>query len=554
MRFAADKSLFDQILNAIFSRKLLIAAIFALVVISGMIATFLITPKYEATMSILVSRDRVDAKISPSEKLPDIIQSDISDEEFNSELELIKSGEVIAGVVKELDLTKNQAPKSDSWLGDLRVKIKARLYDWSGRGASETTENAANEESQNENFTIEKTVNRVAGNLDVVPIKKSRIIKINYTDTDPLRAKKTLETLYRKYVELHVSLSEKREAGQVFNEQSDAFNRKLKSSTNQLKKFDSENNISGAEIGVQRELLLKQLYETQSQLSATQTEIGETERRITDLQAKVNAQPEQIQTGSVSKYVSALDGMKQELTQLEQQRTQLLQKYLPNSRPVRDNEARIKQLKKSIAEETANPPQEKSYALNDLRRRLETDLSNAQTSLVALREREKKLLPIVARLREQSAQLNTKSIERASIEREKNINEEAYLLYQKKSRENEISQVLNKEQVMNFGIVDPPRTDGEQKNPKPLLNLLVLIFVGAGAGLASAIVLDKFASGCHDYDLIGSAHEIEQRWDLPVLASIPVIEVPKNAKVISIPKRALLPPLVAKETRKNNRS
>ena len=546
MQFPTDKSLFEQILGAVSNRKLLILSVFLLVVVSGMTATLLITPKYEASMSILVTRDRVDPQISPSERPSDVSQKAISDEEFNSELELIKSSEVILGAVKELNLINNQAPKSDTWFSSFRIKIKAMLYDFTPRVSAKTeeTEDSTSRKSTGEDFTLEKTVNRVAGNLDVVPIKKSRVIKVNYKDTDPIRAKKTLEEIYRKYVELHVQLSEKRQAGEIFNEQTNAFNRKLKSSTNTLKNFDAQNEVSGTEIGIQRELLLKQLFETQSQLGSTQREIVETEHRITDLQAKVNAQPERIQTGSVSKYVSALDGMKAELIQLEQQRTQLLQKYKPNSRPVFENEGRIGQLKKSIAEETANPPQEKSFALNDLRRSLVTDLFNAQTSLVALKEREKKLLPLVAKLRSQSASLNSRSIERESLERAKNVNEEAYLLYQKKARENEISQVLNKEQVVNFALVDLPRTDGEPKNPKPLLNLLILIFVGSTAGFASAIVLEKLATADKEYDFVNSALEIEERWDLPVLATISESELPKSTKVVSTRKRSLLLPTV----------
>ena len=554
MRVSTDKSLFEQIRRAISRRKLLIASVFALVVFSGMTATFLITPKYEAAMSILVSRDRVDPRISPSEKTLENAPTSISDEEFNSELELIQSGEVIAGAVRELDLINNQTPKNDTWVSELRTKIKAMFGNFTPRVSAKTEDakNSASEKSAADDFAIEKTVNRIAGNLEVVPVKKSRIIKINYTDTDPLRAKNTLEEIYRQYVELHVQLSEKRQAGDLFNEQTDAFNRKLKSSTDVLKNFDVQNEVSGAQIGVQRELLLRQFYETQTQLGATQTEMVETEHRISDLQAKVNAQPEQLQTGSVTKYVLAIDRMKEELAQLEQQKTQLLQKYQPNSRPVRESEGRIVQLKKSIAEETANPPQEKSFALNDLRRKLIADLYAAQTSLVALKEREKKLSPLVTKLRGQTASLNSRSIERESLERARNVNEEAYLLYQKKARESEISQVLNKEQVVNFAVVDAPSTDGEATNPKPLMNLIVLILVGLTAGLTSAICLEKLSSADDDDELTVSAHEIEGRWNLPILATISVDEPEKRTRIIALPDRLLLLP-AGREERKNNR-
>lgn len=529
-----------RILHSLYKRKLLMFSIFLLVVATGMAATFLITPKYEATMSLLVSRGRIDPQITSSDRSVDVIQTAISDEEFNSELELFKSLEVVTSVVKELDLANDQEPKKDTSLSGWRSSVKNSVYDlMAGESAVSTTGGA----DRTLDLKLEKTVNRVASNLEVVPIKDSRVIKVTYTDTDPLRAKNTLEAVYRRFVELHVELNERPEAGQVFTEQTGKFNQQLKESTNSLKDFDSENGVIGADIATQQGLLQKQLSDTQSQANAARTQLGETTKRIASLQSKIAAEPEQVQTGWVSKYVPAVDQMKEELSKLEQQRTQLLQKYQPNSRFVRENQERIDQLKRTLAAETANPPQERSYALNELRRRLEAELHDAQTSLAALKEREKTLAEQASKLSAQVAFLNSKSIERTGLERKRNVNEEAYLLYQKKSRENEIGQVLNKQQIMNFAVVDPPRTDGEQKTPKPLLNFLVLMGVGMMAGLAGAVIFDRVAGGGDDYDLIYAPHEIEGRLNLPLLASIPQMQLSKLVEIRSAQRRRSLPPL-----------
>ncbi len=201
-----------------------------------------------------------------------------------------------------------------------------------------------------------------------------------------------------------------------------------------------------------------------------------------------------------------------------------MQKYQPNSRFVRENQERIDQLKKTLAAETANPPQERTFALNDLRRRLESQLVDAQTKLASLKDREKTLSGQASKLLTDVEFLNTKSIERTSIERKRNISEEAYLLYQKKARENEIGQVLNKEQIMNFVVVDPPRTDGEQKNPKPVLNLVVLLAVGSMAAFAGSIAYERLTGREADPETIISALEFERRFDIPVLASISHID------------------------------
>lgn len=518
----------NRLAEAFAGRKLLMISVFILVVVTGMFTTFLITPNYEATMSILVSRDRIDPQISAAEKNGEITQTTISDEEFNSELEMVKSLHVIKEVVTELDLVNDNKPKEDTWLSQTRGRIKSNIYDFMKRVTSRASEEPTGSIAGSDTFAIEKSVNRVESRLNVVPIKKSRIIKVSYLDTDPVRAKRTLEKIYEKYVELHVRINDKTEADQVFQEQTERFNQNLTATTNSLKQFDTQNGVTGTEIGTQRELILKQLYDAQAQASATQTEIAETEQKISALKEKIESMPEQIQTSSVSKYVGALDGMKEELVKLEQQRTEFLQKYKPGSRFVREIEERIQALKTGIAKETSNPPQEKSYALNDLRRRLEGDLNAATTSLSGLRKREKSLTAQASKLNGDIVALNTRSIERDDLSRKRTVNEEAYLLYQKKRRESEISHLLSKEQVMNFSVVDPPRTDGEQKNPKPLLNLIALIGVGGFAGLGSALLFNRARAGGDDRFV--TALDLERRFGLPILATIPVIKEPRSAR------------------------
>jgi uncharacterized protein involved in exopolysaccharide biosynthesis len=508
-----------------------------MVVITGMAATFLITPKYEATMSILVSKGKVDPQITAADKNVEITQTAVNDAEFNSELELFKSLDVITSVVKDLDLVKDRKPKEDTSLSKWRGRIKASFY---GLITTNSPDGERPSESKDDlNLALERTVNLVAGNLEVVPVKKSRVIKITYTDTDPNRAKKTLDAIYHRFVDLHVELNE-RGTTQVFDEQTGKFSQKLNAATDKLKNFDTQNGVIGADINTQQGLLQRQLSDTQTQISATKTQVGETEKRIASLKSKIAAEPQQIQTGWVSKYVPAMDKIKEELIQLEQQRTQLLQKYQPNSRFVRENQERIDQLKRTLAAETANPPQERSYALNELRRKLEAELHDAQTSLAALKEREKTLVGQATKLSGEVAFLNTKSIERTGLERQRSLNEEAYLLYEKKSRENEVGQVLNRERIMDFAVVDPPRTDGEQKNPKPLLNLLVLIGVGTMAAFAGAVTLEKFSAKGYDNDLVRAPHEIEGRLNIPLLAAIPTIHISELAGMQNASNRRAL--------------
>ncbi len=513
-----QNSFINQIFQSVFSHKLLIAGIFVSVIISGMLITFLITPKYEASMSIMISHEKVDNQVTPGDAGAGMVLAGISDEEFNSELEFLRSNEVISGAVRELSDVKYTPPVETGLIAKFRKTVKGKFNEWFGKKKEIIDPKTLSAEEQKK--SLEAEVERVAANLEVVPAKKSRVIKVTYKDVDAVRARLILENIYKKYAELHIQLADNPQVTEVFNKQTENYSAKLNGATEAIKKFDTKNGISGSEIGVQRELLLKQYYETQSQLSQTRTEITETTQRMTAFQKQIDEQPEQIQTGSVTKYVGAIDQMKSELMKLQQERTQLMQKYQPNSRFVRDINERIAQVQKSLDAEQKAPPQEKSYAVNDLKRRLMSDLYNAKSSLAALKQRETNLAGTMEKYRTDIQSMNSKSIEREKLERNATLNEEAYVLYQKKARESEIGQTLQKHKLLNFALIDPPFAGSTAVNPKPLLNFIALSAVGIFVGIFCAIFVDKASEELVN-DLILNQHQFESRYDIPILAVVP---------------------------------
>lgn len=512
-----QNSFIFQALQAIFSHKLLVLGIALLVVISGMFVTFLITPKYEASMAIMVSREKVENQITPGEAGAGMVLPGISDEEFNSELELLKSNEVISGAVREIFNIKYSPSPESGLAAKFRKTVKGKINEWTGKKEEQVDFKTLSEADFKK--ILEAETDRVASNLEVVPAKKSRVIRVNYRDIDPIRAKLILENIYKKYTELRMQIAEKPQVAEVFNKQSKDFGAKLNSSTEAIKQFDSKNGISGSEIRVQRELLLKQYYDSQSQLNQTKTEINELNQKILTFQKQIDEQPEQIQTGSVTKYVAALDQMKSELMKLQQERMQLMQKYQPTSRIVKEINERIEQVQKNIEAEQKTPPQEKSYAVNDLKRRLISDLYNAKSAVPALRQREITLTSTMEKYRLEIEAMNLKSIERERLERNATLNEEAYVLYQKKARESEIGQTLQQNKLLNFTLIDPPFAGSNQVNPKPLLNFIALLAVGLFVGFFCAIFAEK-ASAQMENDLILDQYELESRYGIPVLAVV----------------------------------
>jgi uncharacterized protein involved in exopolysaccharide biosynthesis len=61
-----------DLLRVLYSRRLLLCAIFFAIVSAGMIVTLLLPPTYQSTMKVLVARDRIDPQVTPAERSADL--------------------------------------------------------------------------------------------------------------------------------------------------------------------------------------------------------------------------------------------------------------------------------------------------------------------------------------------------------------------------------------------------------------------------------------------------------------------------------------------------
>jgi len=460
-----------DLFRALYSRRFLLCGLFFTIVGGGMIVTFLLPPTYESTMKILVARDRIDPQVTPADKSSDVLRGDFTAEEFNSEMEILQSRTVIESVVRQLGLDKQDAP---GWLARLITRLGDLYRSFHHQAAPDATERA---------------VRRLTERLEVFSIKNSRIIKVTYRDRNPERTAQVLNELYRQYGEHHLRLRQNSRAANVFHEQSEAFSQRLAEATEALKHFDAQNGVAANT--AQRNLLLEQFHKVQADLDKARTEIRESERRIAALKTQLESQPERIESEARTKYVSARDKMKDEILMLDLQRTQLLQKYQPNHRLVKDVEERLTQARELLAREEQSPPQEHTTVLNDVHRRLTNELLTAQANLTTLGEREQSLAALADQYKRLVARFDIKSIERVDLERERAVNEEAYLLYHKKAQETDIVNALNQERVVNFSLAEAPSVNRRPVSPKPLINFAVLVVVGLMAAVAVVVFRER---------------------------------------------------------------
>src|SRR6202790_831189 len=313
--------------------------------------------KYEAKMKVLVRRGRANAPMTAEENAPlDLTRMVITEEELNSEAELLRDDEVLRRVVQETGLGGRD------WLHFLRM----------GEGNAER---------------IERAGRRLAAKLEVEPVKKTTLITVRYAADDPQTAAKVLQSVEKAYLEKHMEVHRPNGGHRFFEQQTTESRRQLEETKRKLLDFTATRGaVAAAE---QRDLALQKLSEVDASYRQTRIDLTETQQRVWELETQLEKLPErtttQIRTADNPELLKAL---KSSLLDLQLKRTQLLTKFEPSHRLVQEAEQQITQAEATITSENALPVRDEVTDKNAHFEWAKSQLQAAQAQLRALKPRE----------------------------------------------------------------------------------------------------------------------------------------------------------------------
>src|ERR1700690_862087 len=75
----------------------------------ALLSALVLPPSYRAETKILVKKERVDPVVSPEQSAPMVLKDSVSEEELNSEVELMSSEDVLRKVVLECGLDQHKS-------------------------------------------------------------------------------------------------------------------------------------------------------------------------------------------------------------------------------------------------------------------------------------------------------------------------------------------------------------------------------------------------------------------------------------------------------------
>ena len=441
----------------------------------SIVAMFLVPPTYESKSQILVKRERVDPVVSAEKTNPVQMREDVTEEQINSEAELITS---------------------DSGLDNRKSTLSFLNFGLSPEAK------------------ISRAVEKLRSHLIVEPVKKTNIIKITYSAHDPKFAAQVLNNLVNAYIEKHVAIH--RPTGQLafFDEETTRYKHELDQAEAQLKSFSQEQ--GGVAPQVSRDITLQKLNEFAASLESTRAEMAGTEKKIANLEQQAGSTPDRLTTSvREADDGAAQQQLKSTLLTLELKRTELLTKYQPSYRLVQEVDKQIADTRAAITAEEARPLHEQTTDRNPTYAWINEELAKAKSDYSALQARAVATQAIVGVYQTKAHQLEESGLLQQDLLREAKANEDNYLLYLHKREEARIEEALDRTRILNVGIVEQPTVPVAPVRAAEIFSLI---------GLLLAIVLSTALVFAQEYldSSFRTPAEVLSELGIPVLASVPL--------------------------------
>lgn len=463
-------------------RRIILNSFLGILSIAVLLA-FLLPKKYVAQMKILVRHERAEPVVSPERESPLQWQTQVSEEELQSEAELIRSKDLLRKVVMACDL--QNSGRSPLW------NIK---------------ENADDEK-------ITRAVQTLDKDLKIEPIKLTNLISVSYTSKDAQLAAKVLNSLASLYLEKHLAMHRAPGQFEFFHQQAEEYRKALANAEERLTNFSRDQGVVNP--GLEKDISVRKLAETEAALKADQTMVAETRQRIQTLGSQLAALPQrEMKEVRTADNPQLMQTLKSKLLELQLKRTELVSKFAPTYRPVQEVEEQLAQTRAAIDAAEKAPLRDETTDRDPTYEALRGELAKAKTELAATQARVSATSSLINSYRAESEQLDRKDLLHQDMLRTAKADEENYLLYLRKEEEARISDALDQQRFSNVVVAEPatvPVTPQARRMPVIIFGS----FLAALVSVALAFVTDRWDPSFR------TPEEVETFLGSPVVAAFP---------------------------------
>lgn len=475
----------------------IIAGAAAAAMLLALIVTLMLDKQYSASVELEIARE--DANIVNIQGVQP--EGGSLDQEFyQTQYGLLESRSLIERVIDDLDLVDDVdfLERHDAIEGEL-FATNARLPN--------------DRESRRERER--KLVEVLSDNVDITPERASRLVRITYTDSDPVMSARIVNGWAEAFIQTNLERRfEATSYAREFLEQRLAEVRdRLNESERRLVDYAAQERIINLEEETGQNNGRVRRSITAVDLGNLNDALGEA--RSDRIAAEAAYQRARSTSGSAtgdSLSNVGISTLRQKRAEVEAEVARLRSLFGPEYPALVSLEAQLEGLSQAIG-------REEGRVLRTLRTNFETTVAR-EASL----ERE------VDSLKGDMIDLQRRSIQFNIYQRDVDTNRELYDGLLQRYKEIGIAAGVG---TNNVAIVDAAVVPEEPSGPRLLLNLLLGLLAGTGLGVALAFALDQLD------ETISDPSDVESVTDLPLLGTVPSTEDDDAVEAVSDPKSEL---------------
>ena len=480
-----DISLRDLV-APLFRRKQLILTSFFAIFAGIMIIALLRGPSYSSHMAILVNRERLDPLVSTQQTTPMVTTNNaVTQEEINSEAELLRSHDVLEQVVEANGLEKRKG---------------FSIFDFVRPG-------------QTESHRIERAVKELANRLKIAPIRDSNIIQVTYASRDPRLAYGVLKSLGNTYIAKHVAVHRPAGSYEFFAAETRKYGAELHSAEDDLRHFEEQHTL--ADPDDQLTSLAQQVATSVGTFHQADEAIAADEQRIREDQIEMGKTPTRIITKEAeANNDKVIDDATAALLAAETRRMQLALKYDDSYPLVREADQEISQDKAAVEQAEKKTYIDQTTDSDPTFELLREDLAKTEADLAAQRATRIAAQRSIRSIQTQMVGLDQLALSQHDLQRDAKAAESNYLLYLGKREQERASNAMDLTRIANVAIAIPPAIPVLPAFGWPFMALIAIsiaAFLSIGIGYAA----DYFDSSFH------TPAQVSDTLGIPVVIAMP---------------------------------
>ena len=504
----------------LFRHKWKMILFFLAVMITATVGTFLSAEIYRSEAKLMVRIGRESATLDPTVATGQVMTVTPSREnEINSEIEILKSRELAQKVVDAIG-PKNiiEGPKE---------KISAAALE-PGQRDLQQFRNLLEEINKifadfllnlgigNPLADRDKAIIQFRKNFTVEVLKNTNILFVSYEGPDHTLSQVILAKLIDFFLEKHIVTHRTAGSYEFFNKQSDQLRDQVVKIEEELTKLKTKSGVSSLE--EQRRILMSRVGNLQLESEATQTALAISRAKVQELKGNLaGLSPTIVTTETKGTGNYAADLMRARLYELQLREQDLLSKYTENNRLVQEVRRQILEAQTLLAKEEPTRTHV-TTGINTAYEHLNLELNKETATLSSLEAKAAVLKTQQDAARRDLTELNNTEGKMVGLQREMSLLETKYKKYSENVEQARIDQALLTNKISNISIVQTPTVLPEPVRPRKALNIALGILVGILGGIALTFYSEYF-----DHSL-KKPRDVEEKLNLPILASIPVLK------------------------------